>query len=620
MNILSGKKRADIITGKIAEFERNIAECQKIAEEFSTAEKLMTEWQMKYDETERISNDYKAVIAIHNEIDLQKKKIEKYREEYISAREKLRDGQPCPVCGSLDHPKPCVIPDIYSGLTREVIDRLTAEVSELDNIQNKKSAQVRSANDTLREREESFDIAMKNLYERMAKIIPDVSENPDIKQVGEILSDWKSYITAEGKILSYNVRKYQKAVGMIEKYSVEKNSLIPEFEKINSSLSELQSDIIGSMRIKEEMTKSLYYTDKISAEKALSVSENLKNEKTAVHNNISSRLDSAGKNLEQARTLAKKYNEEIPELKKTFLLRKSEYKDIVEKYALREWHDVTEKFTKDYTDILQSEIESHNKRKLLAQTTYSIAEKSVKNSVRPDIELLEKSCISATAVLEKAQKNFDVCRDICKADSDVYKFLLSQAKDYDDISEHYANLKHLCDRLSGTASGEHIGIETFVQRYYLQKILDGANVHFQRMSGGQFELRLMDEKQASSSGRTENGLELTVYSTVNESERKVNTLSGGETFMAALSLALGMSEQIQENAVSVTPDIMFIDEGFGSLDDHSRNQSIKVLKEMSVENRFICIISHVTEMKQEIDNQFVITKDKKGSHAHWIIN
>lgn len=643
--VSENEKRADSIIRKITELEKNIADCQKDAEGLAVAEKFLIEWQVRNDETERISGDCSAVSGMRDEIVSQQKQTEKYQTEYVSAREKymsrmneytakrtafldaqagfiarekLRDGQPCPVCGSLEHPNPCIVPDIHSGLTREVIDRLSEEVSKLDNIQSEKSALVSSATEILKEREKSFCTAMANLLERMAKIILDVPENPDIEQVGEILSVWKSRITAEGKTLSGNVGKCRKASEMLGKYSAEKNSLSPELEKINISLSELRSEISGSVRIQKELTESLCYADESSAKKALSVAEALKDEKASVYNNVSSKLDSVAKYLEQARTLVKKYNDELPELEKTLAVRKSEYTDIAEKYSLREWQDITGKFRKDYTETLR--IESHNQRKLSAQTAYALSEKSVGNNVRLDIESLEKSCVSATEVLETAQKKLDVCREICRADNDAYKLLSAQIGDYNRLSEDYENLNRLCNRLSGTASGEHIGIETFVQRYYLQRILDGANVHFQRMSGGQFELRLMDEKQASSSGRTERGLELTVYSTVTDSEREVRTLSGGETFMAALSLALGMSEQIQENAVAVNPDIMFIDEGFGSLDEHSRNQSVRVLKEMAEENRFIGIISHVTEMKQEIDSQLIITKDKKGSHARWLIN
>ena len=110
-----------------------------------------------------------------------------------------------------------------------------------------------------------------------------------------------------------------------------------------------------------------------------------------------------------------------------------------------------------------------------------------------------------------------------------------------------------------------------------------------------------------------------VYSTVTGKEREIRTLSGGESFMAALSLALGMADQIQENSAAIHLDIMFIDEGFGSLDDHSRDQAVRVLKEMAEGSRLIGIISHVSELKTQIEDQLVVRKDETGSHIHWEI-
>ena len=100
----------------------------------------------------------------------------------------------------------------------------------------------------------------------------------------------------------------------------------------------------------------------------------------------------------------------------------------------------------------------------------------------------------------------------------------------------------------------------------------------------------------------------------------MRTLSGGESFMAALSLALGMADQIQESAAAIHLDMMFIDEGFGSLDEHARNQAVRVLKEMAGSSRLIGIISHVTELKQEIDDQLIVSKDESGSHVRWQIS
>ena len=98
------------------------------------------------------------------------------------------------------------------------------------------------------------------------------------------------------------------------------------------------------------------------------------------------------------------------------------------------------------------------------------------------------------------------------------------------------------------------------------------------------------------------------------------SLSGGESFMAALSLALGMADQIQESSASINLDVMFVDEGFGSLDEHSREQAVKVLQELAGGSKLIGIISHVTELKQEIEDQLIVTKDEKGSHVRWQIS
>ena len=160
-----------------------------------------------------------------------------------------------------------------------------------------------------------------------------------------------------------------------------------------------------------------------------------------------------------------------------------------------------------------------------------------------------------------------------------------------------------------------IEIQNTRELYYLERILYAANRRFEEMSAGQFELRMFDEKKAAI-GKNK-GLDLMVYSNVTGKEREVRTLSGGESFMAAVSMALGMADEIQENSAAIHLDMMFIDEGFGSLDEHAREQAVRVLKEMAGGSKLIGIISHVTELKQEMEDQLLITKDEEGSHVRW---
>lgn len=184
--------------------------------------------------------------------------------------------------------------------------------------------------------------------------------------------------------------------------------------------------------------------------------------------------------------------------------------------------------------------------------------------------------------------------------------------------EEHGRIDHLYRLVSGNVSGSRMDLETYVQRYYLEKILYAANRRFRDMSAGQFELRMYNlEKAGEGKNR---GLDLMVYSAVTGKEREVRTLSGGESFMAALALALGMADQIQESSAAINLDMMFIDEGFGSLDEHSRNQAVKVLLEMAEGSKLIGIISHVTELKQEIEDQLIVIKDESGSHVKWQIS
>jgi exonuclease SbcC len=177
--------------------------------------------------------------------------------------------------------------------------------------------------------------------------------------------------------------------------------------------------------------------------------------------------------------------------------------------------------------------------------------------------------------------------------------------------------KHkILNSLNDTANGKkHMKFQTYVQRYFFKTIIASANQRLYRMSGGQFILQCRDVKDLGRQGYV--GLDLDVYSIVNEQCRDVKTLSGGESFMAALSMALGMADIIQNSTGSVHIDTMFIDEGFGSLSEETRNQAIQVLSELSEGKRLVGIISHVSELKAQVETKLVVSKTEKGSKARW---
>ena len=182
-----------------------------------------------------------------------------------------------------------------------------------------------------------------------------------------------------------------------------------------------------------------------------------------------------------------------------------------------------------------------------------------------------------------------------------------------DISELEEKLKWV-SALANTANGKLTGkdrimLETYIQTMYFDRIINRANLRLLTMSGGQYELV---RKKEPGKGSAQSGLDLNVIDHNNGSERSVKTLSGGESFMASLSLALGLSDEVQSSAGGIHVDTMFVDEGFGSLDPDSLDMAYKALAGLTESNRLVGIISHVADLKSRIDKQIVVTKDKTG--------
>lgn len=176
--------------------------------------------------------------------------------------------------------------------------------------------------------------------------------------------------------------------------------------------------------------------------------------------------------------------------------------------------------------------------------------------------------------------------------------------------QRYSWVKMLSDTANGSVSGkEKVMLETYIQMTYFDRIIARANTRLMVMSSGQYELKRRKEAE---NNKSQSGLDLDVVDHYNGTERSVKTLSGGESFKASLSLALGLSDEIQASAGGVKLDTMFVDEGFGSLDEESLNQAMKALLGLADGNRLVGIISHVAELKDRIDKQIVVTKEKSG--------
>lgn len=457
--------------------------------------------------------------------------------------DELKDGEPCPVCGSTSHP----------NLARKSENAPSqADVESAQNLVKKAQEKADKARDTASALKSRFDEISANVKSAAKKLFG-TDDN--------VFDDYNSNINALKK-------EYDRTLALL-KTANEKLNLYKKLDKEISKIQEKQKSLSDEI--------STLNTQKASDEAFIS-------ENTKRVTSIKSELDFESADL--AKDKLKEYTNLSSDIKNTIEKSKNAFDDIKSKYD-------TQKGTKASLENALKEFKEID----LA----SLNEKSLKlNEYKKDIDKTAKSLYSRIESNKLLVDNISEKRDILKG--------------YDD---KYVWLKALSETANGDISGkEKITLETFVQMTYFDSIIRKANIRLLTMSDGQYELVRRSDAETL---KKNEGLALDVIDHFNGSSRSVSTLSGGESFMASLCLALGLSDEIQSSNGGIKLDTMFVDEGFGSLDGEALDRALSALTSLSQGNRLVGIISHVDSLCDRIDNKIVITKDRTiGSNAQII--
>ena len=532
----------------------------------------------------------------------------------------LKPGEPCPVCGSKEHPQPCVLTGEHTGLTRAAIDGMAKEVSMLETDSSQKANAAHAAKELLDDKTKRLKENLAKLRNRMAETIPDVPEKMVLRDAKVKIENWQKQLEKEGVTLKQNA----KTLGDIREALRNADTRKTELKTVHEAKQKNAMDARTVFAAAEETLKNLAwqkeYASVEEAKQVLADAEAEKNKKDAAYEAANKILMAAKQAKEAAETLIAQYKKALPGQKEERDGRFASYETVLKEKAITEslWQNIVSSHRKEEVVRLQQKISKYNTTRIAAQSAADTAKQTIAGRPKPEVAALQTAADAAEEKLTAVQRELQDTKNLLGKNSVACDALACNLEDNGKIARDFGRIALLYDRLNGKTTDARMDIETFVQRYYLERILFAANRRFREMSAGQFELRMTGEEQA---GKGKNrGLDLMVYSVITGKEREIRTLSGGESFMAALSLALGMADQIQESSASLNLDVMFIDEGFGSLDEHSRNQAVRVLKQMAGGSRLIGIISHVAELKQEIEDQLIVTKDEYGSHARWQIS
>ena len=457
--------------------------------------------------------------------------------------DELKDGEPCPVCGSTSHP----------NLARKSENAPSqADVESAQNLVKKAQEKADKARDTASALKSRFDEIAANVKSAAKKLFG-TDDN--------VFDDYNSNINALKK-------EYDDTLALL-KTANEKLNLYQKLDKEIPKIQEKQKSLSDEI--------STLNTQKASDEAFIS-------ENTKRVTSIKSELDFESADL--AKDKLKEYTNLSSDIKNAIEKSKNDFDDIKSKYDTQKGKKASlENALKEFKEI----------------DLASLNEKSLKlNEHKNDIDETAKSLYSRIDSNKSLVDNISEKRDILK--------------EYDD---KYVWLKALSETANGDISGkEKITLETFVQMTYFDSIIRKANIRLLTMSDGQYELVRRSDAETLKKNES---LALDVIDHFNASSRSVSTLSGGESFMASLCLALGLSDEIQSSNGGIKLDTMFVDEGFGSLDGEALDRALSALTSLSQGNRLVGIISHVDVLRDRIDNKIVITKDRTtGSNAQII--
>ena len=467
----------------------------------------------------------------------------------------LKNNEPCPVCGSIEHPNPAKI--LSDNISKEALDKKKKDKESIEVTCNKLSQEAGRIRGNL-------DGAKGNLLELLNNLF-EIESLDNIKNVIES----KMKEANEHFIILRDEEKKLKDIDEQRKRTInEIDKTEKRLQEISNNINDIEND---NIKYKTSMEKG--------SELIESYLKRLKYDKYEEAQNSINNLKKQKLDMEKSYDMAKKNYE-------TISLEVNECKN--KKNAL------VEQLTVQQEDYSKQIVSNEDEEMLDAKDINTLVE--LYEEKKEELLQLRKDKEEIVVSIENNKNSIEGIK--------------KQFVKINEVEKKLIMVRSLANTANGTIVGKSkITLETYVQMSYFDRILNRANTRLMVMSNGQYELIRKEDVRDS---RSQVGLELDVVDHYNGSVRSVRTLSGGEAFKASLALALGLSEEVQCTSGGIQLDTMFIDEGFGTLDEESLENAIKILNDLGKGNRLIGIISHVNELKERIDKQIIVEKDKDG--------
>lgn len=560
-----------------------------------------TQYQDKHFE---LSQQYKKKDHIYRQTQIhyqQEDENFKRQQAGILAKD-LQENQPCPVCGSMTHPHLAKLST--EVLSSKELEELSLELEKYKQIKDDAYQEVLNHNDIMNETKTRISVLKKQL-----DIDDELSKEVFIRLLSEVI-----------KVTKDQEKTYQKHHEEVLYLKKIKRSLSQDLLIYDKQTQSLEDNLKKIHEVEKTLTSYQAQKEQLLENNTL-LSEDLNEQ----YMNKQKRCQDLDKHIQ---SIDQKYHQIQQELSivheqyQTSLHQEKEITELFSKQIMIYQNFIHDSFQNEDEYILYSKKlkELSFKEKtyqdyIIQKTTLSsridTLQETIKDSQWVDLSLEQEKLKDLQNKRENLLKSTNALQHTYQQNQSIIEQLQKDYLNNQDIFERYTMYQDLSDMTSGKNT-QRMSFERYVLSSYFEHILEYANIELLKMTNGRFEMRRKQETK----GAKQQGLDLSVLDYETGLVRDIQSLSGGESFKAALSLALGLSSMIQSYAGGIELNTLFIDEGFGSLDSESIDQALSALLDMKNDNKVIGIISHVDELKERIDTQIVVEKGRNGSHLY----
>lgn len=514
----------------------------------------------------------------------------------------LNDGDPCPVCGSIEHVHLAVFSEEH--VSEDTLQQAEAKLQRIEKLRNEQLMVVQTMKERYSRTCDDYDTLLKEVSDWLSEAdqIKEAltSEREKKERLSNQLKDIES-AKAEELVIKETFKKEE---GLLEQLETELRESDAKMSEQGTRVEILIKDIPESLR---SSTKLKMEIEAVTQQKARMIQERnsaLDNHKKLRETSIQleTSIQESDKSLKAVMTVRDEYQLKLKEA-----LQNSEFESFERyRYALDE---------KNVLSTLKEQVKDFDQSLHTTQQLYDGLHEKIQKSELVDIEFfttelktLREKEEEMSALLTAAERRLE--------HNQRQKMLIEKlTTDMKEDEAHYKVLGHVSDVMSGK-NPKKITFERYILATYLKDILVVANHRLRRMTGNRYTLKLADVLMDR---RSSGGLDLEVMDSFTGVPRSVRTLSGGESFKASLAMALGLADVVQRFSGGIQLDTVFIDEGFGTLDQESLDSAINCLIELQDAGRLVGIISHVQELKERIGTQLLIETDDLGSRTRFQI-